>query len=157
MAKDYLNSEGYPDPTAFEAMKNIDKRPYRPLVYICSPYAGDVETNVSNARRYCRFAVDSGCIPLAPHLLYPQFMDDTDEKERKLSLFFGNVLMNRCSEIWVFGERISMRCSEIWVFGERISMGMDAEIKRSRRKGYRLRWFSSDCREKSSYVSHEPA
>ena len=88
MAKDYLNSEGYPDPTAFEAIRNMEKRPYRPLVYIC--------------------AVDSGCIPIAPHLLYPQFMDDTDEKERKLGLFFGNVLMDRCSEIWVFGERISM-------------------------------------------------
>ena len=114
MGKDYLNSEGYPDPTAFEAIRNMEKRPYRPLVYICSPYAGDVETNVSNARRYCRFAVDSGCIPIAPHLLYPQFMDDTDEKERKLGLFFGNVLMDRCAEVWVFGDRISA--------------GMDAEL-----------------------------
>lgn len=143
MGKDYLNSEGYPDPTAFEAIRSMEKRPYRPLVYICSPYAGDVETNVSNARRYCRFAVDSGCIPIAPHLLYPQFMDDTDEKERKLSLFFGNVLMDRCAEVWVFGDRISA--------------GMDAEIKRSRRKGYRLRWFTSDCREKSSPVSLDTA
>ena len=143
MGKDYLNSEGYPDPTAFEAIRSRKKSPYRPLVYICSPYAGDVETNVSNARRYCRFAVDSGCIPIAPHLLYPQFMDDTDEQERKLGLFFGNVLMDRWAEVWVFGDRIST--------------GMDAEIKRSRRKGYRLRWFTSDCREKSSPVSLEPA
>ena len=136
MGKDYLNSEGYPDPTAFEAIRNIEKRQYRPLVYICSPYAGNVETNVDNARRYCRFAVDSGYIPIAPHLLYPQFMNDTDEKERKLGLFFGNVLMDRCSEIWVFGEHISK--------------GMDAEIKRSRRKGYKLRYFSSTCKETSA-------
>ena len=70
-------------------------------------------------------------------------MDDTDEKERKLGLFFGNVLMDRCAEVWVFGDRISA--------------GMDAEIKRSRRKGYRLRWFTSDCREKSSPVSLDTA
>lgn len=100
-----------------------------------------METNVYNARRYCRFAVDSGCIPLAPHLLYPQFLDDTDEKERKLGLFFGNVLMDRCAEVWVFGERISA--------------GMDVEIKRSRRKGYRLRWFTSDCKKKPSFLSSE--
>ena len=42
------NSEGYYDPTVYEALSNIEKeekaarRIYRPLVYICSPYAGKV-------------------------------------------------------------------------------------------------------------------
>lgn len=42
---DKKNSEGYPDPTAYEALTNIKKEDkiFRPLVYICSPYAGDVE------------------------------------------------------------------------------------------------------------------
>ena len=46
------NSEGYYDPTVYEALSNIEKeekaarRVYRPLVYICSPYAGDIERNV---------------------------------------------------------------------------------------------------------------
>ena len=31
-------------------------------VYICSPYRGDVETNVQNARKYCRAAVELGCL-----------------------------------------------------------------------------------------------
>ena len=37
------NSEGYYDPTVYEALSNIEKeekaarRVYRPLVYICSP------------------------------------------------------------------------------------------------------------------------
>ena len=30
---------------------------YRPVVYVCSPYSGNVEENVQNARRYCRFAL----------------------------------------------------------------------------------------------------
>ena len=57
------NSEGYYDPTVYEALSNIEKeekaarRVYRPLVYICSPYAGDVERNVNMARVYSRFAV----------------------------------------------------------------------------------------------------
>ena len=76
-----LNAERYYDPTAYEALSNIAQeertlRAYRPIVYICSPYAGDVSKNVENARRYSRFAVDSGCIPIAPHLLFPQFMND---------------------------------------------------------------------------------
>ena len=56
------NSEGYYDPTVYEALSNIEKeekaarRVYRPLVYICSPYAGDVERTVNMARVYSRFA-----------------------------------------------------------------------------------------------------
>ncbi|WCV10535.1 hypothetical protein [Corynebacterium silvaticum] len=46
------NTEGYPDPTAFKALKNLQRAEYgyRPLVYICSPYSGDVASNVELAR-----------------------------------------------------------------------------------------------------------
>lgn len=133
------NSEGYADPTAFEAMTKIAKEEkaknsaFRPLVYICSPYSGDIETNVEAAKRYSRLAVDKGYIPLTPHLLFPQFLDDDIPEERELGLFFGNALMSKCSEVWVFGERISA--------------GMESEIKRARWKNYRLRYFSESCEE----------
>lgn len=136
---DYKNSEGYPDPTCYEALKDIEAeerrslRAFRPIVYICSPYAGDVERNVEAARRYCRFATEQGYIPLAPHLLFPQFLDDEDETERSLGLFFGNALMSKCAEVWVFGDRISP--------------GMETEIKRAGWKGYHLRHFTEDCQE----------
>lgn len=72
MSADKYNAEGYYDPTAYGAFVNIEaeKRQarFRPIVYICSPYSGDTETNVENARRYSRFAVDSGFLPIAPHL-----------------------------------------------------------------------------------------
>ena len=73
---EYKNAEGYADPTAFGAFCAIEKeekalRAFRPIVYICSPYAGDVERNTAAARRYSRFAVDAGYIPIAPHLLFP--------------------------------------------------------------------------------------
>ena len=133
------NSEGYADPTAFEAMTKIAKEEkaknsaFRPLVYICSPYSGDIETNVEAAKRYSRLAVDKGFIPLTPHLLFPQFLDDDIPEERELGLFFGNALMSKCSEVWVFGERISA--------------GMESEIKRARWKNYRLRYFSESFEE----------
>ena len=102
-----FNSEGYYDPTAHEAVCNIEKeaRKWRPLVYICSPYSGDVDRNTEKARRYCRFAVDQGAIPLAAHMLLPQFMSET--KERDLALFMDMVLMGKCEQVWVFGEKIS--------------------------------------------------
>lgn len=108
-------------------------RAFRPIVYICSPYAGDAESNIKAAQKYSRFAVSKGYIPIAPHLLFPQFMNDANPTERKLGLFFGNALMSKCSEVWVFGERISA--------------GMESEIKRARWKNYRLRYFSECCEE----------
>lgn len=138
MSVDKFNGEGYPDPTAYEAIKTIEQDEkkafvFRPIVYICSPYAGDVETNVKNARDYSRFAVDNGYIPIAPHLLFPQFLDDTKDDERQLGLFFGNALMSKCAEVWVFGDRISQ--------------GMDAKIKRARNKNFLLRYFTEKCEE----------
>lgn len=133
-----LNAERYYDPTAYEALRAIEKeekalRAFRPIVYICSPYAGDVDTNTEKARMYSRFAVDKGYIPIAPHLLFPQFMNDRNVEERQLGVFFGNVLMSKCSEVWVFGDRISA--------------GMEGEIKRARWKKYRLRYFTETCEE----------
>ena len=132
------NSEGYPDPTTYAALTSIEKetkaaRSYRPMVYVCSPFSGDTVLNIANARKYSRFAVEQGYIPIAPHLLFPQFLNDNDLTERELGLHFGNVLMSHCSEVWVFGETISA--------------GMDAEIRRAKRKNYRLRYFGSDLKE----------
>ena len=132
------NSEGYPDPTAHGALEIIEQeehafRAFRPIIYICSPYAGDIKANAAAARRYSRFSVDTAYIPIAPHLLFPQFLDDANPKERELGLFFGNTLMSKCSEVWVFGSRISE--------------GMKAEINRAKWKNYRLRYFTEECQE----------
>lgn len=138
MSINKFNSEGYYDPTTYEALTIIEKeeralRAFRPIVYICSPYAGDVGRNVEAAQRYSRLAVDKGYIPVAPHLLFPQFLDDNNSKERELSLLFGNALMSKCAEVWVFGNTISA--------------GMETEIKRAKWKNYRLRYFNENCEE----------
>ena len=133
-----FNNEGYFDPTAYGALSVIDKeeralRAFRPIVYICSPFAGDIDANVKATRAYSRFAVEAGYIPIAPHLLFPQFLNDADPQERQLGLFFGNALMSKCSEVWVFGSRISS--------------GMESEIKRAKWKNHCLRYFTEECQE----------
>ena len=138
MNRDMKNQEGYGDPTAYEAITNIEQeeralRAFRPIVYICSPYSGDIETNTANARRYCRFAVDNDYIPLAPHLLFPQFLQESHPRERQLGLQFGNALMGKCAEVWVVGSRFTA--------------GMEAEIKRARWKNLRVRYFNERCEE----------
>ena len=133
------NSEGYLDPTAHDAIVNVlkeqRKRPYMPKVFISSPFAGDVQRNIKNARRYCAFAVRSGYIPFAPHLFYPQFLSDGNTEQRELGLFMGMVFLDSCKEVWVFGERISS--------------GMQSEIDRARERGIPIRYFNDQCEEVS--------
>lgn len=73
------------------------------LVYICSPYrTGDVDENVKRAREYCRLAIEEGFVPVAPHLLYPQFLEDGDESQRQAGMKCGLELLSVCAELWVF-------------------------------------------------------
>lgn len=138
---DRVNSEGYYDPTAYEALKAVAReekaKAYMPLVYIASPYAGDTEWNIQRARGYSIFAVSKGCIPLAPHLLYPQFMDDSDKQQRELGLRFALILLGKCDELWVFGGKTTD--------------GMSREIAKAKRRGMPIRYFSSKCEEVSGY------
>ncbi len=131
------NSESYPDPTAYEALKTIEaevkNQPFRPIVFICSPFAENVERNISRAQGYSRFAVSQNYIPFAPHLLFPQFMDDADTDQRKLGLFFGMVFLAKCHEMWVFGRNITK--------------GMSVEIEKAKQKNITIRYFNERCEE----------
>lgn len=80
------------------------KRPDRPLIFVCSPYRGDTETNTQNARRYCRLVMEQGGIPFAPHLLFTQFLDEENATERKQGLRMGMEMLKLCDELWAFGE-----------------------------------------------------
>ena len=131
-----FNAEGYYDPTAYEALTKIEENArqthnFRPLVYICSPLSGDVERNQANARKYCRYAVDTGCIPIAPHIYFTQFMSDEDEHD--LAMFMDIVLLSKCAELWVFGATVSR--------------GMAMEIEKAKRKGQPIRYFTENCKE----------
>ena len=95
------------------------------LVYIASPYAGDVETNVIFARAACQYVVRQGCTPIAVHLLYPQFLDDSVPEEREAGLQMG--------------RRVLEACDELWLCGERGSAGMEAELKEAERLGIPVR------------------
>lgn len=61
------------------------------LVIIESPYAGDVEANVSYARRCVRDSLLRGEAPIASHLLYtqPGILDDGIPAERQQGIDAG--------------------------------------------------------------------
>lgn len=69
-------------------------------VVIESPYAGDVDDNVRFARAVCRYALDKGVWPLAPHLLYTQMLDDTKPAERDRGIAAGLRWAAVADEAW---------------------------------------------------------
>lgn len=136
------NSEGYFSPTEYAAFTRLEKQEkaaataaaFRPIVYICSPYSGDTEKNIENARRYSRFAVDCHYLPITPHIYFTQFMDDSIPEERDIAIFMNLVLMSKCEQLWVFGDNIST--------------GMKAEIDRAKKKHMKIRYFTEEMEEK---------
>ena len=132
MGVGYRNPEGYADPVPYQAISNMDKeqKRYMPMVYICSAYRGDEEYNVQKARIYSRYAVDAGAIPIAPHLLLPQFMEE--ESERDLAMFMDIAILSKCRELWVFGEPTA---------------GMLNEIAYAERKQMTIKYFNEECKE----------
>ncbi len=138
----YRNHSGLYDPTAGAALSHIcheekvqakEERQCelrtRPLVYICSKYAGEVEVNTYLAAKYCRYAIKQGRIPVASHLMYPQVLNDNDPRQREMGLQFGLALLLKCSEVWVFNEN------------RELSEGMRVEIKFARLHGKTVKYF----------------
>ena len=131
------NSEGYLDPVPHDAIASIKEgKAWKPLVYICSPFSGDIEGNSEKAKRYCRFAVDAGAIPFASHLLLPQFM--SEQTERETAMFFNKVFIGRCEQMWVFGDRITP--------------GMKKELIWAKRYLKKIRYFTEECEEVRNHV-----
>lgn len=107
-----------------------------PLVFVCSPYRGDVEANERQAEGYCRFVYAQQCIPFAPHLLFTRFLDDGQAEHRKAGIVMGMEILKLCDELWAFGEPTE---------------GMRFELDAAARMGKRVCRFDENCRE----VSHE--
>ena len=139
------NAEGYYDPTAYEAIKNVsenEENVNRNIVYICSPLRGDIERNQRKACGYCRLVASKGYIPVATHLLFPQFMDDSNEAEREKAIKMGLELLSRCDELWCFGTTPTE--------------GMQLELDFAKKYKIDTKFFTDICEEISKgEVAHE--
>ncbi len=145
---EYFNHEKYPDPTAYEVIRNMELEEkkqekirngewFMRWIYVASPYKGDVETNVNNAKKYALFVAKQELLPVAPHLYLTQFFNDDVEEERSVALAFGLQMLKRCHEMWVFGDNISD--------------GMAIEIEFATKRNIPIRYFSSECKEVKKY------
>ena len=91
------------------------------LIYVASPYKGDIKKNIEYAKEACRYVLNQGNAFFCPHLLYPQILDDNNPEERRLGINIG--------------KEILVKCDELWAFGGHISHGMFEEIEFARKMG----------------------
>ena len=79
------------------------------LVYICSPYDGDMQDYVK-AKAYCREVLREGNLPVALHVYLPPLIqrDETEnEKDQKYALAAAAAMIPHCDEVRVYGHKIT--------------------------------------------------
>lgn len=62
---------------------------------------------MEKAKDYCAYAASCGVIPLAPHTIFTQYLNDAVPEQREQGLRMGHELLERCDELWVMGDTIS--------------------------------------------------
>ena len=96
-------------------------------VFICSPYRGNIEENTKSAQFFSKIIIGTGRVPVAPHLYFPQFLNEENPHERMNGIEMGLELMNVCDEVYVFGFTITE--------------GMKFELEHARKKRIPVRLY----------------
>lgn len=115
----------------------------RRIAFISSPLSGDIEANIEFAQKACLYAICLGYTPLAPHLLYPGIIPDSDPGWRNLGIGMGLDLLALCDEAWICGPEISS--------------GMQTELDRAKDLGLWVRRVSREEVEQGIEVMENAA
>ncbi len=99
------------------------------LIYVASPYKGDIEKNIEYAKEACRYVLNQGNAFFCPHLLYPQILDDNNPEERRLGINIGKEFLAKCDELWAFGGHISHGMFEEIEFARKIGISVKRIIQ----------------------------
>lgn len=98
-------------------------------IFISSPLGGSPEVPFENklniARAMCKYAFGRGHAPFAPHLMYPQFMEDSNPTHRILSISAGIEFLKDCDEIWIY-EGLPMSEGMMLEYNEAIAHNIPA-------------------------------
>ena len=76
------------------------------MAYVCSPYGGKAE-NVERARKYMRFVAGQGYVPVAPHVMLHEVMDDNDPAQRQAAMSANLRLIDACAVLCIFTDDIT--------------------------------------------------
>ena len=104
------------------------------VVYVASRVRGSLQQNLANAKKYCRYCVLQGVVPIVPHLMYVGALNDEDPTERKLGMDLGITILKAgfIDELWAFTD------------SEGPSEGMKKEIVIAGRLNFPVHYFGKD-------------
>lgn len=104
------------------------------VVYVASRVRGSLQQNLANAKKYCRYCVLQGVIPIVPHLMYVGALNDEDPTERKLGMDLGITILQAgfIDELWAFTD------------SEGLSEGMKKEIEIAEEMNIPVHYFRKD-------------
>jgi hypothetical protein len=110
------------------------------LVVIESPFAGDIDKNITYARACMRDSLLRGEYPLASHLLYTQegILDDHNSKERQLGIEAGLIWGKLANKTIVYND-----------LG--VTEGMKMGINRAKKEGRQIEYRSIKHDKKHQY------
>lgn len=105
------------------------------VVYICSRYAGDIETNVAWAIKYSQFVYRKGYLPICVHTFLDKVTGLSEAEHREELLKVGLDFVKICDELWIFEK-------------DGISSGMKNEIKLAQELKMKIKWYiNQNCKE----------
>ena len=77
----------------------------RPRIFICSPYAGDINANKSYLALCVQDSLRRGEAPWASHGFYPDHLNDDSESQRALGMACGRSWLNVAWKCAVYEDR----------------------------------------------------
>ncbi len=122
------NQSGAADPTAYEALKNIEreKRVRYSRIFISTRYGIKPE----KLQKILRRAQKEGFSPFSPELAFLSLFDDID------TCRMGYAFLDSCFQVWVIGNP---------------DRTVKRDIKRARHQGKPVRFFNFDAKEIGEY------
>ena len=104
------------------------------MVYVASRVRGSLQQNLANAKKYCRYCVLQGVVPIVSHLMYVGALNDEDPTERKLGTNLGITILQAgfIDELWAFTD------------SEGPSEGMKKEIEIAEELNIPVHYFRKD-------------
>lgn len=100
----YRNSEGYPDPTAFHAIRHCCREIHRGYMPIVMVYSTERDQRDRLIRNGTCLAVKKNCIPIAPQAICENCFYGESKVRQVQARENALSLLKKCRELWILGS-----------------------------------------------------
>jgi hypothetical protein len=94
----------------------------RTFAYVCAPYNAAREFPSEKTKEYCRTLLELGYLPVAPNMMFSQFMKDTVPQEREARRGMAQSLLRRCRVLVVCSDEITEEMETEIMLAKRLGM-----------------------------------